>query len=113
MAAFFKSLSGHGEMLFRLLARPARFRQVSPALLSGLGRGLQVAARVLPQLARTAELARIGHYYATESLLVWDPLRARYDDHATPSTGTDTLEDHFRAVLAGRANADRGAHAVF
>ena len=102
-----------GELLFRLLARPARFRQVSPALLKGLGHGLQAAARVLPRLARTAELARIGHYYATESMLVWDPLRACYDEHATPSTGADTLEDHFRAILAGQAHPDRGAHAVF
>lgn len=102
-----------GELLFGLLARPAQFRQVSPRLLRGLGRGLQAASRVLPRLARTAELARIGHYYATESMLVWDPLRARYDEHATPSTGADTLEDHFRAVLAGHVRTDRGAHAVF
>ncbi len=30
-----------------------------------------------------------------------------------PSTGTETLPDFYRALLDGRAVADRGDHAVF
>jgi divinyl chlorophyllide a 8-vinyl-reductase len=32
---------------------------------------------------------------------------------ATPSTGSQTLFDHYRAVLAGEAALERGDHAVF
>ena len=60
-----------------------------------------------------AELARIGRYYATESMLVLDPATGRYDAAATPSTGSDTLFDYYRALVAGDAAAERGDHAVF
>ena len=51
--------------------------------------------RVLPPLAAKAELARIGRYYATESMLVLDPATGRYEADATPSTGTETLFDYY------------------
>ena len=38
-------------------------------------------------LADKAELARIGGYYTTESMLVLDPNTGRYDAAATPSSG--------------------------
>jgi divinyl chlorophyllide a 8-vinyl-reductase len=72
---------------------------------------------VLGRLSRTikakAELARIGRYYATESMLVLDPATGRYDAGATPEFGTDTLADHYAAILRGDAADDRGAHKVF
>jgi divinyl chlorophyllide a 8-vinyl-reductase len=67
----------------------------------------------VPSLATKAELARIGRYYATESMLVLNPETGRYDAAATPSTGTETLFDYYRAVLAGEATPERGDHAVF
>ena len=60
-----------------------------------------------------AELARIGRYYATESMLWLNPETNRYDAEGTPSTGTDTLFDHYRAVIAGEVKTDLGDHAVF
>ena len=61
-----------------------------------------------------ADLARIGHYYATESMLVLDPATGDYSAALTPETGNDTLFDHYRAVLSGEAAPDdRGEHAVF
>lgn len=102
-----------GEMLFQMLGRPPRFRQVPVALLDGVIAALGTAARILPSLADKAELARIGRYYATESMLVLDPATGRYDAAATPSTGTDTLQEFYRALLDGRAVAERGDHAVF
>jgi divinyl chlorophyllide a 8-vinyl-reductase len=74
---------------------------------------LGTAGRVLPSLADKAELARIGRYYATESMLVWDAARGRYDAAATPSTGTQTLFDFYASVLKGAAAPERGEHAVF
>ena len=74
---------------------------------------LGTAGRLLPPLAAKAELARIGRYYATESMLVWDAQAGRYDAQATPSTGHDTLWDYYGRVVRGEAPAERGDHAVF
>ena len=102
-----------GERLFELLGRPPRFKQVPVALLDTIIGVLGTAGRLLPPLAAKAELARIGRYYATESMLVWDAAAGRYDAAATPSTGRDTLFDYYAAVLRGEASPERGEHAVF
>jgi divinyl chlorophyllide a 8-vinyl-reductase len=102
-----------GEMLAGLLGRAPRFRQVPVALLDGIVAALSAGGRVLPALAAKAELARIGRYYATESMLVLDPATGRYDAEATPSTGKDTLFEHYQGLLSGRLSAERGDHAVF
>jgi divinyl chlorophyllide a 8-vinyl-reductase len=102
-----------GERLFALLGRPPRFRQVPVGLLDGIVALLAAGGRVVPALAAKAELARIGRYYATESMLVWDPASGRYDAQATPSTGTRTLWDHYAALARGDKADDRGDHAVF
>jgi divinyl chlorophyllide a 8-vinyl-reductase len=102
-----------GALLFRALGRPPRYRHVPVGLLDGIAASLGALGRVAPLLAAKAELARIGRYYATESMLVLDAATGHYDADATPETGTRTLADHYRAVLAGEAAPDRGAHAVF
>jgi divinyl chlorophyllide a 8-vinyl-reductase len=102
-----------GEHLFGLLGRPPRFRQVPVAMFDAAAAVLGAAGRLVPPLAAKAELARIGRYYATESMLVLDPHTGRYDAAATPSTGTETLFDFHVKVLAGTAGVERGAHAVF
>lgn len=102
-----------GEALFAMLGKEPRFRSVPLGLLDTIAGILGLAGKVIPSLATKAELARIGRYYASESMLVLDPATGRYDADATPSTGSDTLFDHYRAVLDGRASVDRGDHAVF
>jgi divinyl chlorophyllide a 8-vinyl-reductase len=102
-----------GEHLFRLLGREPRFKQVPLKLLDGIVWGLGALGRAVPRLADKAELARIGRYYATESMLVLDPATGRYDASATPSTGTETLFDFYARLLAGEATLERGDHAVF
>ena len=102
-----------GEALFALLGRPAKFRSVPVAWLDGVIAGLAVLGRIIPSLAAKAELARIGRYYATESMLVLEPRSDRYDAAATPSTGTETLFDFYQKVLNGTASPERGDHAVF
>ena len=102
-----------GEHLFALLDRSPRFRHVPVALLDTIIGVLGTAGRVIPQLAAKAELARIGRYYATESMLVFDPVEGRYDAAATPSTGTQTLFDYYASLVRGEAVVERGDHAVF
>lgn len=102
-----------GEALFEMLGRPARFRHAPLALLDGIAGALGALAPLSAKLAEKAELARIGRYYAGESMLWLDPETGRYDADATPSTGSETLFDHYRAVLSGAAAPERGDHAVF
>ena len=102
-----------GEQLFALFGKPARFKQVPVALLDTIAGALGTLGRVVPKLAEKAELARIGRYYATESMLVWDAAAGRYDAAATPSTGTQTLFDHYARLVSGEAQDERGDHAVF
>ena len=102
-----------GEALFALLGREPRFRHVPVALLDGVIRVLDALGRLRPALADKAELARIGRYYATQSMLVLDPTTGRYDAAATPSIGTETLFDFYARVIAGGASVERGDHAVF
>ena len=66
-------------------------------------------------LQDSAEFGRIGRYYATESMLVWDEAAGRYVADATPSYGRDTLEHFFaRAVQEGGLEGQElGDAAVF
>ena len=102
-----------GERLFALLGQPPRFRSVPVGLLDAIVTALALLGRLSPALAAKAELARIGRYYATESMLVLDPRTGRYDAEATPSTGARTLFDFYAEVLSGGSAPDRGDHAVF
>ncbi len=99
--------------LFRLLDRPPRIRHIPLALVDGIAGMIGVASRVAPPLRTKAELARIGRYYATESMLVLDPETGRYDADTTPEHGTDTLFDHYAELVRGEAKTERGAHTVF
>ena len=102
-----------GEMLFELLGRPPRFRQVPVALMDGIIALLTAMGHISPAMAEKAEFARIGRYYATESMLVWDAQSGRYDESATPAFGNDTLRAHYAALIRGEASADLGEHALF
>ncbi len=102
-----------GEHLFHLLGRRPRFKQVPVGVLDAVVGVLGTVGRIVPSLAVKAELARIGRYYATESMLVLNPATGRYDAEATPSTGTETLFDFYARVLAGEASVERREHAVF
>ncbi len=102
-----------GEMFFAALGMKPRFASVPPAMLAGAARALSVAGTIAPALKAKAELARIGHYYATESMLVWDESRGRYDAAATPETGEETLFGFYERLAHGEAAADLGAHRAF
>ena len=102
-----------GEHLFALMDLPPRFKQVPVALMDVIVAVLGGLGRLLPALAAKAELARIGRYYATESMLVLNPETGRYDAGATPATGSDTLFDFYADLVSGAVAAERGDHSVF
>ena len=102
-----------GEYLFSLLGQTPKYSHVPVKMMDAIIGALSVLGRLLPPLANKAELARIGRYYATESMLVWDQVQGRYDADATPSTGQETLWDCYQALLSGKSSLERGDHAVF
>ncbi|MEM7764145.1 MAG: NAD(P)H-binding protein [Pseudomonadota bacterium] len=103
-----------GQLLFDAVGKPARFRSVSPRLFKILGWMLALPAWVSRAAATRRELLRIGHYYATESMLVWDPVGDHYDADATPEYGRDTLAAHYqRLVTEGDNDTELGEHKLF
>jgi len=102
-----------GDRLFEMTGRKPRFQKVPLVMFDGIRSVLGQLGRFHAGCAAKAELARIGRYYATESMLVLDPDTGRYDAAATPSTGTETLFDFYAKLLDGSASVARGEHAVF
>ena len=103
-----------GEFLGKLVGKPLRLQCAPVWLLDSIIAMLSLLGCVAPRFAEKAELARIGRYYATESMLTLDPKTGRYDAAATPSFGTETLFDYYQAIVSGVIAApERGDHAVF
>ncbi|MEM7063574.1 MAG: NAD(P)H-binding protein [Cyanobacteria bacterium P01_B01_bin.77] len=107
------TLLDQGEYLFKILDRKPRFKSVPASLLSGIASVLDGLGKVVPPLAAKAELARIGHYYATESMLVLNPETGLYDADATPETGADTLFEYLQRLVEGSEIADRVDYDLF
>ena len=74
---------------------------------------LDVLGKISSKAADKAELARIGRYYVTESMLVWNADLNRYDADGTPSHGQQTLLDAYAAWLGGQVAPERREYAVF
>jgi divinyl chlorophyllide a 8-vinyl-reductase len=102
-----------GEKLFALMGQPEKFKSVPVALLDVIIGVLSLLGKLIPAAANKAELARIGRYYATESMLVWNTDTQRYDADATPSHGTQTLFDAYAQWVHTDSAPERGDHAVF
>lgn len=102
-----------GEYLFQLMGQKPRFKSVPVGFLDVIIGVLNVIGKLIPALADKAELARIGRYYATESMLVWNAQAHRYDAELTPSHGKQTLFEAYDTWVNGQAAPDRGEHAVF
>lgn len=102
-----------GDYLFQLLGKEPRFKSVPVGFLDVIIGVLNVLGKLIPAAADKAELARIGRYYATESMLVWDAASNQYDATRTPSHGTQTLFEAYDLWANGQAAPDRGEHAVF
>jgi divinyl chlorophyllide a 8-vinyl-reductase len=103
-----------GEWLFEALGEEPRFRSISPGWFLQGARFLDIASRLVPGLKDKSEFARIAHYYATESMLLWNPDSGRYEAGDTPEFGTETLRDHYRRLVAGDGGDQAlGEHRLF
>lgn len=103
-----------GQMLCELCGRLPRYRHVPVRLLDAVIASLTLLSRLFPRLEGKAELARIGRYYATESMLLLNTSTGAYDADATPSYGSVTLREFYARVLKeGLAGQELGNQAVF
>jgi divinyl chlorophyllide a 8-vinyl-reductase len=102
------------EVLFKLLGKEPKTLKVPVGLMDAIIGSLNFFGNLFPNLKEAAEFGRIGKYYATESMLVYDTERGVYDANATPSYGTVTLEKFFKKVLEeGMQGQELGDQAVF
>jgi len=103
-----------GRLLFELLGREPKFRRVPLSIFTIAIPLLSALGLVLPRFRDKAEFARIGRYYATESMLVLDAESGEYDAAATPSHGGTSLRDFYRRALEnGLDGQELGEHALF
>ena len=103
-----------GEMLFELLGRPPKFKNMPIRMFDFIIPVLSVLAKIFPKMKDKAEFARIGKYYCSESMLVLNPQTGKYDADLTPSYGSDTLRDFYsRALKEGLAGQELGEHSMF
>jgi divinyl chlorophyllide a 8-vinyl-reductase len=102
-----------GEMLFSLLGQEPKFRNVPVRFLDFIISALSICGAIVPAFGRKAELARIGRYYATQSMLAINPRTGEYDADSTPATGNDSLLTHYRQLIASDIPVDLGEHSVF
>ncbi len=103
-----------GALLFELLGREPKFRRVPLRIFDLAIPLLNALGRVLPRLKDKAEFARIGRYYATESMLVLDAESGEYDASATPAFGAESLREFYQRVLReGLHGQELGEQALF
>eukprot|EP00472_Partenskyella_glossopodia_P008866 CAMPEP_0197525136 /NCGR_PEP_ID=MMETSP1318-20131121/10640_1 /TAXON_ID=552666 /ORGANISM="Partenskyella glossopodia, Strain RCC365" /LENGTH=366 /DNA_ID=CAMNT_0043078307 /DNA_START=114 /DNA_END=1214 /DNA_ORIENTATION=+ len=101
------------EMLFRLAGVEPKTVKVPIGIMDGAIWVFDQLAKVFKNLEDSAEFAKIGRYYAAESMLQMDE-SGKYSADATPSYGQDTLEDFFaNSIKNGLQGQELGDQAVF
>ena len=87
-----------GQMLFEIFEVTPKYKSFPTLILDAIRLLLMLASPFSVWARDKSELVKIAKYYATESMLVWDESKRRYDPFKTPSTGKETLEQHFYAI---------------
>lgn len=95
-----------GEMLFEVFEVTPKYKSFPTKLLDAIRLLLLIAAPFSSWAKSKSELIKIAKYYATESMLIWDENKLRYDPFKTPSTGEDTLEQYFHAIKKQRVELE-------
>lgn len=103
-----------GDLLFALAGRRPRFRHLPLSLVRGVESVCQPLVSISRRAADTAEFARIAHFYATEPMLVRDPISGQPRAELTPRYGNETIDTFYRRVWEhGLAGQSLGEHALF
>lgn len=98
------------NLLFDAFGKPPKIKSISPKIFDVLRAVLAPLAPFSKWAQEKRELMKIGKYYATESMLVWDQDHGIYDASCTPQTGSDRLADHFNNIARGLATHEPDVH---
>ena len=102
------------RLLANALGKPHKTRCVSPRIFDIVIGALKPLGVFSNWCRDKAEFARIGRYYATESMLVWDDAEQCYSAEATPETGSITLSDFYQKIADNPHEAPAlGQHKMF
>jgi len=101
------------ELLFGMLGQETNVQRIPPKMFTLLARLFDGLGVLIPHFRDKAEFLRTAHYYATESMLVWDQDAQVYCEDTTPSAGTDQLADHYAQLLKSGERTDLKEHAMF
>ena len=93
-----------GELLFKLANQPPKFFHVPSYLFKLLSTITYPFSKFLKSADDFKEFMEIAHYYATESMLVWEQSEKAYNESKTPEFGQDTLETFFKNALKAKAS---------
>ena len=102
-----------GHYLFSKLGLKPKFKMIPISLITIISNILSFLGRFNSRMYGLAELAKIAHYYATESMLVLNTSTGQYDPDITPSTGSDTLFEYYDGLLGGEFRHQRSDHSIF
>ena len=94
------------QMIFDLLEKDTKIIKIPSFIFIILNLLLAPLAKFSQKIDDVRELMKIAHYYATESMLVWDKDNNRYDPKLTPETGKDTIKEFYKKRLDGTLKAD-------
>ena len=93
------SLKEQGELLFKLTSLTPKFFYMPSVILKIFTFIISPVAICSKKAANYQEFLKIGFFYATESMLLWDNEKKTYDDKNTPEFGQETLEEFFKKSL--------------
>ena len=83
------SMKQQGEMLFKILGKEPKYIQAPIGVFDAVINAFAFLGKWFPSLEDSAELGRIGKYYAVEDMLTVDP---------TEKFGTITLAQHYERI---------------
>ena len=89
------------NLIFDAFGKTPKIKYVSPKIFDIFRAVLAPLAPFSEWARNKRELMKIGQYYATESMLVWNSDQEIYDIAATPQAGSDHLGDHFTNIARG------------
>ena len=88
-----------GNLLFNLTGKEPKFLKVPSHLFKVLQATLTPLSYFSSSFRDRIEFLKIAHYYATESMLVWDHKKKQYSAEKTTEVGHDTIEGFYRSVI--------------
>ena len=93
------SPKNQAELLFELCKKEKKIAYISPKLFLIIVHVLMPLSIFSKKIQDIREFLKIAHYYATESMLLWDDRSHSYSANKTPEYGKDTLKEYYKKIL--------------